>query len=273
VDLAAHAIHFVFVIFTGLVLGSFATALTWRVPRGIPWAAIGGRQKEFARSQCVSCQKTIPVQDLAPVFSWIALKGKCRHCGHAIGWQYPAIEIVTLLGCLGVYMVWGFTAPAFIIMAAVPLLVALLAIDLEHMILPNQLVALAAALAIILIVYQYLAYDASFGFGRQALQKLAGMAVFAGVAWLMGAAVGFLKKKEALGMGDVKFFAMAGLWLGLVYLPFFLIFSGLMGVISGIGYRYALKKEIFPFGPALILALYAGLLLQGLEIVPFLGVQ
>ena len=103
--------------------------------------------------------------------------------------------------------------------------------------------------------------------------KLAGMTVFAGVAWLMGAVVGFLKRREALGMGDVKFFAMAGLWLGLTYLPYFLIFSGIIGIISGVYYKFALKKELFPFGPALILTLYFGLLLQGLEIVPFIGVQ
>lgn len=261
------------IITLGLVLGSFATALTWRVPRGIAWARAGKDEGTFARSQCVNCQKVILSKDLIPVFSWIRLKGKCRNCGHAIGWRYPLIEMLTLLGCLGIYAVWGFTAPAFIIMAALPFLVALLAIDAEHYILPDQLVALVAGVGAILIIYQYLAYESSFGFGRQALLKLAGLAVFAALAWLIGVLVGFLKKREALGFGDVKFFAAAGLWLGLTYLPFFLICAGVIGIVSGLYYRLVLKKELFPFGPALILTLYAGLLLQGLEIVPFIGVQ
>lgn len=268
----AHALfEFAFILLIGLVLGSFATALTWRVPRHIPWA--GGGQEPLARSRCTSCDHLLYYQDLIPVFSWIASRGKCRYCAHAISWHYPLIETLTLLGCLGVYAVWGFTVPAFIIMAVIPFLVALLAIDAEHYILPDQLVGIAALLALMLMVYQWVAYDSSFGFARQGLLKLAGALVYGGVAWGMGCLVKLLKKKDALGMGDVKFFAMAGFWLGLAYLPFFLVFSGLAGVACGAFYKYALGKEPFPFGPALILTLYAGLLLQGLEIVPFMGVQ
>ncbi len=261
-----------FVLFLGLVFGSFATALCWRVPREISWIGIKGDKdgrKSAARSLCPHCKNPLKAQDLIPFFSWVFLKGKCRHCSAAIDGRYPLIELFTALGCLGIYFVWGFTVPAFIIMAAVPLLVALFVIDLEYMILPNQLIFLAAALALIFIVYQAL----SNGFDAQILSKIAGMVVFALIVWGVGCIMGSILKKEALGMGDVKFFALSGLWLGLPYLPFFLIFSGLCGVALGLYYQFFLKKQVFPFGPALILSLYVCLLLQGLEIVPLIGVQ
>ncbi len=264
------------VIIAGLVLGSFATALTWRVPRGIQWVR-RGRDDEgggaFARSACRSCGKALAIRDLVPVFSWLFLKGKCRQCGASIGWRYPAIEMLTLAGCLGIYIVWGFTVPAFLLMVAVAILAALLAIDIEHFILPDQLNLILVGIGALMISYQWAAYDFAYGFGRQAVLKLTGMVVFALVSLLAGMLVGRFLKKEALGLGDVKFFAVAGLLLGLTYLPFFLIVSGVIGVIWGGFYQFVLKKPVFPFGPALILALYCGLILQGLEIVPIIGVQ
>lgn len=267
-------IEIIIVLLFGLILGSFATALAWRIPRGISWVR-GDKEKpgKMARSTCVKCKKELKIQDLIPVFSYLTLKGKCRYCGHGIDRRYLLIELLTAAGCLGVYFVWGFTVPAFIIMLAVCLLVALLAIDMAHMILPDQLNVMLAVLAATLIVYQLLVYDFSYGFGRQAIIKLSGMVVFAIVAWGAGWLVGKVLKKDALGLGDVKFFAVSGLWLGIHYLPFFLIFSGFTGVLFGIFYRCHLKQPLFPFGPALILALYAGLILQGLEIVPLIGVQ
>lgn len=69
--------------------------------------------------------------------------------------------------------------------------------------------------------------------------------------------------KDALGWGDIKFFAVAGLGLGFVGLPAFLMLSGLFGVATGLFWRWHFKSALFPFGPAIILAFYAGLLLRG----------
>lgn len=57
-------------------------------------------------------------------------------------------------------------------------------------------------------------------------------------------------------MGDVKFFAVAGLWLGLDMMPVFFFMSGLFGVLLGGGWRFFTGKSgLFPFGPALIAAM------------------
>jgi len=82
--------------------------------------------------------------------------------------------------------------------------------------------------------------------------------------FLLGAGIGltlhygyrFLRKKEGLGFGDVKFLAVAGLWLGVKPIVPFLFFSGLFGVVLGLVWRALGRGPIFPFGPALALAMF-----------------
>ena len=52
-------------------------------------------------------------------------------------------------------------------------------------------------------------------------------------------------------MGDVKFFVVAGFWLGAkAFLPF-LFYSGILGIISAIIWRLLGRGAYFPFGPAI----------------------
>ena len=64
-------------------------------------------------------------------------------------------------------------------------------------------------------------------------------------------------------MGDVKFFAVAGFWLGLAALPGFLCLAGVGGVLLGLALRFFVKQALFPFGPALILSFFLLILMQG----------
>ena len=62
------------------------------------------------------------------------------------------------------------------------------------------------------------------------------------------------KQVEAMGLGDVKFFAAAGAWLGIAQLPYFMLYGGVFGVIYALLTRKFSKNSQFPFGPALVLA-------------------
>lgn len=69
------------------------------------------------------------------------------------------------------------------------------------------------------------------------------------------------KGREALGLGDVKLMAVAGLWLGLAGLPLFLILSGGAGIAHLLAARRWCmadlgEGEAIAFGPALCLALF-----------------
>lgn len=230
----------------GLVLGSFASAMTWRIPRGISWVS--------ARSACPACQHVLSVPDLVPLFSWLFLRGKCRHCRSKIGWRYPAIECVTLLACLILYGLHGFGPASLVMMVGVPFLVALVAIDLEFMILPDQINIILGVLG-----GAFIFLEAAAPVPALASAALAAV-IYAGLVFIVGWVLTKILKKDALGFGDVKFFAVAGIWLGLDLLPVFLMLAGLVGVGMGIFWKIILHQDRFPFGPALIVSFMACLL-------------
>jgi prepilin signal peptidase PulO-like enzyme (type II secretory pathway) len=242
---------FIFSALIGLCLGSFATALTYRIPRGQSWIVSKGRAEHSA---CPSCHHSLPWFDLFPLLSWISLQGRCRYCRATIGWQYPGIEVAALLACLCIYGVFGLTLTGVIVMLAVPFLVSMVAIDLEHMILPDQINLILGVLGTVYIL-------SSVGIAGIAWAVLAAV-VYAALSYATAWAMTKILKKDAMGLGDVKFFAVAGLWLGLPMLPAFLMFSGLIGIGLGLMWKILWKKERFPFGPALILSFFACLLLM-----------
>lgn len=240
-------------IFTGLVLGSFASAMSHRIPDGRSWVR--------ARSACPRCGHVLGVGDLVPVFSWLFLRGRCRYCRASIGVRYPLIELSSALLCLGIFLMHGWGVQAGLMMLAVPFLLAMLVIDLDHMILPDQLNLILAVLGVGYVLSG--ADDAVMALAGAAM----GAGLYAGLLYLAGVVVGKIRRRDAVGMGDVKFLAVAGLWLGVWALPFFLILSGLFGVVFGLLWRRMGKGggqgDVFPFGPALIMAFFVCLVFGG----------
>ena len=71
----------------GLAIGSFLNVVIWRVPR---------RESVVSPpSHCPSCDQPISPRDNVPLFSWLVLRGKCRHCGTGISARYPLVETLT----------------------------------------------------------------------------------------------------------------------------------------------------------------------------------
>ncbi len=258
-------LEYFIVIFLGLVFGSFSTAMVYRIPRNIPWAFVktrkdesGGVDKSLSayRSACTQCKTPLRFLDLIPVFSWIFLLGKCRHCGTVISARYIGIEFGVVLICVLTYLLVGFSLEMFFLIACVPFLAALLMIDLEHMILPNELVLIVGGIGLLRFLPEFQGLDVVIPYIIAALS-------YGFFSWFLGWAMTKILKKEALGFGDVKFFAVAGLWLGLSALPWFCMLSGLFGVLFAGGWHLIVKNKLFPFGPALIAALYTLLLFDG----------
>jgi leader peptidase (prepilin peptidase)/N-methyltransferase len=92
-----------FFVMYGLILGSGATAAFYRLLSDDDRA--GG-----ARSECPKCGHVLSAVELIPVVSWIIQGGKCRHCGRAIHWRYPMIELTSAGLFWAVYMIFGLTA-------------------------------------------------------------------------------------------------------------------------------------------------------------------
>ena len=66
-----------------------------------------------------------------------------------------------------------------------------------------------------------------------------------------------MRGRHGLGLGDVKFLGVAGLWLGAAWLPAFFVVSGLAGAVLGLAWRRLGRGATFPFGPALAAGLMA----------------
>jgi prepilin signal peptidase PulO-like enzyme (type II secretory pathway) len=64
-----------------------------------------------------------------------------------------------------------------------------------------------------------------------------------------------VRKIDPLGMGDVGFFAVCGLILGIKIFNYFILLTGFSGLILGLVWKKFYKKEYFPFIPAMVLSL------------------
>lgn len=230
--------------FIGAAIGSFITLITYRLPRG--------EKVGMVRSACTNCKGALGFKDLLPIFSWAWWRGKCRLCRIPISARYPLIEFACAIGAVAVVLVYGFTLEALAIAGLWWCIIAIIVTDLEHYIILDE-VQIAAALFGVLYVYT-----------NQIPWLHPTMAAAAGVTVGLALKYGFLLccKKDGLGMGDVKFLGVAGIWLSDAtnFVPF-LFFSGILGIVTGLAWRWLRKSERFPFGPALALALLLCVLL------------
>ena len=87
---------FIFILLFGLCVGSFLSVLVSRLDRksGI----ISGR------SECPKCNERLAWYDLIPVISIILLRFRCRKCKYRIALVYPAIEILTGIVFVAIYV-------------------------------------------------------------------------------------------------------------------------------------------------------------------------
>lgn len=239
-------IDYALVSILGLLLGSFTTCLVYRLPRDVPlWEHHGKREQDTRYSYCPHCNHRLQWHDLLPVLTYLFQAGRCRYCRSPISGLYPAIEMTTLLFCLLNFRIWQeWNAQSILLMFAAPAVIGLFYIDALWRILPDKLNIVLALLGLVWIAVS----PVTLG------QGLAGSAWLGGSFWLLRAAFWRFRHIEAMGLGDVKFVAAAGLWLGVAPLSVFLFLSGVLGMVYALGYRLATREKLFPFGPALITA-------------------
>jgi leader peptidase (prepilin peptidase)/N-methyltransferase len=73
----------------GALVGSFLNVVLWRVPRG--------ESVVSPSSHCPNCGTFLRPQELIPIVSWVALRGRCRTCGVHISARYPLVELACAL--------------------------------------------------------------------------------------------------------------------------------------------------------------------------------
>ncbi len=125
--------HFLFATFAfifGAAVGSFLNVCIYRMPLDLS-------VNEPRRSFCPACKKPIPWYQNVPLFSWLFLRGRCANCGSRIAFRYFAVELLTALLFIAVWLQfpWQIALAYWIF---VSLLIVGTFIDFEHFIIPDE---------------------------------------------------------------------------------------------------------------------------------------
>ena len=194
----------------GLAVGGWLTLLTHRLPRMMEreWQAHCQESAEPAAatepacapvyglrapvSHCPQCSAPVRGWRLLPLAGWLLL-GCCAIRGAAIGWRYPAIELLTAVLFAACAWRFGPTPIALCGMGLSASLVALAWIDLESTLLPDA-ITLPLAWAGLLV-------NLGDGFTPLPLAVLGAVAGY-GFLWLIFHAFRYFTGREGMGYGD-----------------------------------------------------------------------
>lgn len=233
----------------GLVLGSFANVLAYRLPRRISVVLPG--------SFCTECGRKVRPYDNVPILAFLWLGGKCRDCLAPISWRHPLVELTSGIVTAGIVARFGptFEAVVFVMMAL--FLLVLFLTDLDFHILPDGLTvggmlggfAAAGASGLGLVART----RGATTFPESALGATAG----AFFLLLVMSLYRFVRAREGMGVGDVKLLAMIGAFLGFELTIATLLIAVLLGSVGGlllIALRGGDLGTALPFGTYLAVA-------------------
>jgi leader peptidase (prepilin peptidase)/N-methyltransferase len=224
---------YIYLFVLGLLFGSFYNVVGLRIPRRLSIIK--------PRSHCTKCDRTLKATELIPVLSYLYQKGKCAQCGTKISPIYPLIEIITATLFTISPLVVGWSKELLIAWSLISLLVIISVSDIFYKLIPNKILLFFLAI-IIFIRTLFIPFTPWW-------DPLLGS--FLGLLLLLLIA---LVSKGGMGMGDVKLFAVLGLFLGWKGIILTLFFSSIFGMfIGGIALLVGLikRKEPIPFGPSI----------------------
>jgi leader peptidase (prepilin peptidase)/N-methyltransferase len=232
-------------------IGSFLGVLIVRLP--------AGEKVLFSRSACPHCGTRLSGWDMVPLASFIALRGRCRHCRGRIGWLHPAVELAATAIALWAALADPDPVRLWADCVLGWTLLTLAWIDCLSFLLPDVLTLplLLAGLALTSSVQPEALVDhcLAAAFGYLSFQGLA-------VAYRR------LRGREGLGGGDAKLIAAAGAWCGVALLPFVVLGSAVAGLLAALALALAgqtvTSRTRIPFGPCIALAFWLAWLHGGL---------
>jgi leader peptidase (prepilin peptidase) / N-methyltransferase len=227
-----------------LLLAPFAGSFLGVVVRRLP----EGRSITWVRSRCDYCGAALRARDLVPLCSWLIAGGRCRYCGHPLGWFYPGIELAALAIALVALAADGGDATWLDCVFGWWLL-ALGWIDIRCWLLPDALT--------LPLVIAGLAAAAAFDPGQLTDRALGAALGYLGLR-VLALLYRVLRGREGLGRGDAKLLAASGAWVGAMALPQVVFGAAVGALIAAAGLRLAgvplSAGSALPFGPFLALA-------------------
>ncbi|SHN54420.1 leader peptidase (prepilin peptidase) / N-methyltransferase [Butyrivibrio hungatei DSM 14810] len=246
----------------GLVLGSFLNCTAMRIVKKENWVK--------GRSHCINCGHDLGAKDLIPLISYLQTGGRCRYCKKKISIRYPLTELI--FGFLSLFMYMAVMAPeiakAFsgnnellfgsflvfirnIVLTGALFVIAL--VDLEIQEVPNGCL-IVGVLAFLLTTPFICEEDWIKWIGHRILAAILTMMIIILIVVIMERVL----KKQAMGGGDIKLYALLALYLGYAGSYEVVLLSCIIGIIF-VAVRKVLfpeKAKEFPFAPSIALAGY-----------------
>lgn len=227
----------------GIIFGSFFNVCIYRIPEKLSVAN--------PPSHCYNCNTRLKPLDLVPILSWTFLKGKCRYCGQKISPRYALVEFLTGILFVTIYISFGYNIETIYYMFLISLLIVITFIDLDHFIIPNELIIIGSIFAVVFNLFIKIV---------TIKDMLLGAIICGGGMLLLIYLIELIVKKEVMGGGDIKLFAMLGLFLGLKGGLLTILLSVYVGAIYGIItiVHSKIKKQeynsMIPYGPFISIA-------------------
>jgi leader peptidase (prepilin peptidase)/N-methyltransferase len=243
----------------GLLLGSFLNVCIARLPHHRSIVRPG--------SHCPQCAVPIRPWHNIPLLSYAVLRGRCHSCRRRISPRYPLVE--TALAVLFVLCAWTMPGIGPAVDAAVLsfLLRGLLVMDAETLRLPDAFtlpgVALGLAQSLLpgggLVPALALTRNAPFSVPAwpPIAGSLAGALLAGGLFYGIRALYFAVRRREGMGLGDIKLAAMLGAWLGVagagLGLMLGILLAALWGLLVARRLRGNLGSARLPLGTFLCL--------------------
>lgn len=251
-----YSVLFFIVFCFGIIIGSFLNVCIYRLPKG--------ESLVKNSSHCMTCGEKIKPYDLVPLFSWIFLKGKCRHCGEKISGRYPLVEFLNGLMWVLAFVKFDFTFKAILVALFFSALIVVGFMDWDTEEINIGVLAFIGLLSI-----------PAFFFDKLPLtDRLIGLVAVSVPLFIIGFVITpliYRKKSDekvyGFGMGDIYLMAGGGLFLGYKsVIPAVFIGIILGGIVGVIKKRMSSEGSLFKFafGPWLSI---------GLVTAVFYGVQ
>lgn len=219
----------------GAAVGSFLNVVILRTHDDRQWWS--------GRSRCPHCGHELSWYEMFPVLSFVLLRGHCRHCRTRLSRQYLAVEVLTALAFLLVYLSYHSSATTVIGWMVVGAMILLAVYDARWSLLPDSFSIVFAVFATIL----------SWALHRTWLDILIGGLLGAGFF----AAQFVVSRKRWVGSGDILLGAGLGLLLGWRSLALALFIAYMVGAL--VAAFFLLTRRLKPtstmaFGPYLLSA-------------------
>lgn len=234
-----------FIIFFGLVFGSFMNVLIYRLPRGLSIV--------LPVSHCPICKSKIKFYDNIPIISFLLLKGRCRNCKNKIPIQYPLVELTFTIILLLIFIKFGLNKEFiyfsifsfFLVTASFCDIFTLLDKNFETGIIPDSINYTGIVTGFTLSIVLYNNY----------INSLIGILVGFFFLYILNLIYKIFKKIDGIGGGDMKLLALVGAFLGYKLLLPVLLISSIINIIISLIIIIIVRNKNFPvpFGPSIAL--------------------